>query len=483
MSLPPRAAAIRGDDLQHAIGWYWACQMLRDPDIEGISIEDAAGGSFDDIVIRRRSEPSVYLQVKSSNYGGVVVDDEWLVTATSPGGKSPLKHFFDTYMNLRTEQGRFELEFVTTRPFDHTHPFLGPLRDSKTNRVSSATIEAAGRGSAVGKARDGWAAHLGATIGELVGFLETVTWAHCQPEPRWLRDTKPLMELAGLRSDDAAAKTGTRIVHDWVTDGRGPQNLDDLRAAVAKAGLLAVDGTLVLAVHGIDRDPTPVQPNVTLDFVDLYEGDSSFARKLLKDSDDWNGIVLPAFEAAAAALSAYRVRHVHITGSLRHPMWFAAGRVLPEVKRWTLSADQVGGTWRTDSMPADIEPRVLADEDVHQGTDVALAIGLTADPTADVLKYLRESGTPVGQLIVLGPPGDPSRTAVPSDSWAMGWTRAARELTRSAVAEAGATHVHVFFICPAAVALMLGHQWNMLPPTTVYEYTTTYVPTATFGGA
>ena len=44
MTLTPRAAAIRGDDYQHAIGWFWACEMLRDPDIETVTIEDPAGG-------------------------------------------------------------------------------------------------------------------------------------------------------------------------------------------------------------------------------------------------------------------------------------------------------------------------------------------------------------------------------------------------------------------------------------------------------
>jgi hypothetical protein len=54
MSLAPRAAAIRGDGYQHAIGWYWACQALDDPGIVFVSIEDAAGGYFDDVVVRYR---------------------------------------------------------------------------------------------------------------------------------------------------------------------------------------------------------------------------------------------------------------------------------------------------------------------------------------------------------------------------------------------------------------------------------------------
>lgn len=484
MSLPARAAAIRGDDLQHAIGWYWACHMLRDPDIESVSVEDAGGGSYDDVVVRRRTEVSRYFQAKSSNYGAVLVDEKWLFTAGSSGGRSPLQHFYNTFKELREASESFEVELITTRPFDHEHPFLGKLRDAKHNKVVTGTIADAGPGSAVGKARDGWASHLGATVEELIDFLDTATWNHCHAEPQWLRDTKPLMELAGLLHDDQATRVGAQIVHDWVTNGRGAQDVDAVRAAVAEAKLLAVDGTLVLAVQGIDRDRYPVQPNVTLNFVDLYQGDTSFARKLLHDDADWDRVVLPAFDDAARELNAYRVRHVHILGSLRHPMWFAAGRALPQVKKWTLSADQVMGIWRTDVEPENPQVRELTDERLDQGTDVAVAIGLTADPTADVLAYIRDGGVPVSQLLVLGPEGDPSATAVPSDAWAMGWTRSARDRIRAAVAEAGAARVHMFMLCPSGVALMLGHQWNMLPPTTVYEYAGgTYAPTVTFDGA
>ena len=45
-------------------------------------------------------------------------------------------------------------------------------------------------------------------------------------------------------------------------------------------------------------------------------------------------------------------------------------------------------------------------------------------------------------------------------------------------------HVHLFIAAPAGAALMLGHIWNLMPPTTVYEFIppTTYEPTFTFSG-
>jgi hypothetical protein len=66
----------------------------------------------------------------------------------------------------------------------------------------------------------------------------------------------------------------------------------------------------------------------------------------------------------------------------------------------------------------------------------------------------------------------------------MGWTRAAREIVRAEANGLNSSTVHTFFLCPAGIALMLGHQWNLMPPTVLYEFVgNTYEPTITFPGA
>lgn len=484
MGLAPRAAAIRGDQYQHAIGWYWACQMLRDPDIETVSIEDVGGGHFDDVVVRRRHGANIYIQAKSSNYGSVLVDRHWLLRSATAKGRSPLQHFYDTYLELVGAAKLFSLELWTNRGFDQENPLLGELLDQKSDRINHVAMLSAGPNSAIGKERDAWARHLGIATDDLASLLQVLSWKQAGSELDWRERAKPLMELAGLRSDDEAVTIGVTMASRWVTDGAGPQTADDVRAEVAQKNLLALSGTLVLAVNGIDREPSPTVPNVILDFVDLYEGDDSFSRKLLKDFGDWERVVRPEFERAARILGSYKVRHVQVVGALRHPMWFAAGHALPQVKKWVLTLSQVGAQWHTDVVPQDVAPRVLASKSVGQGTDVGFAVALTGDPTADVEQYIRDSRVAVGRLIALGPDTKPSQTAVTSPEWAMGWTRASREIVRAEVKAARANHVHVFMLCPGGVALMLGHQWNVMPTTTVYEYAGgTYSPTLTFPGA
>ena len=483
MSLPARAAAIRGDDYQHAIAWYWACEMIRDCTIASVAIEDAAGGAFDDIVVRRKNGPHTYIQAKSSNFGNTVVDQDWLFTARSKKGQSPLQRFYGTCLERAANDEEFTLELWTHRGFDHGNKLLGKLLDKKFDAIDTNAMLAATRRSAIGKERDAWARHLNIDTDELAAFLSHVRWKQTGAEGEWRRQARPLMQLAGLQCGDQAVEVGVSIARHWVTDDAGPQTADDVRAATAKRGLLALTGTLLLVVHGIDHDPTPTPPNVELDFVDLYDGNEPFNRKLLQDRNDWDRVIIPRVQSAARTLASYRTRHVHVAGSMRHPMWFLVGRALPEVKRWTLSADQVGAVWSTADPPSRANVRVLADVELGNDTDIAVGIGLTGNPTDAIVDYIGTSGIPIGRVLVYGPHSEPSSTAVPSGSWAMGWTRGVREEVRTVATAIGTRRLHLFTLCPATVALMLGYQWNVMSATVLYEYVRgTYVPTVTCSG-
>lgn len=484
MTLPARAAAIRGDDYQHAIGWYWTCRMLHDPSIDSVTIEHPSGGYFDDVVVRRHQGHDTYIQAKSSNYGNVVVDRAWLLGAATPKGRSPLQHFFATYLALNETGRQFSLELWTNRGFDNANPLLGKLLDQKSDRIDVDKMLQSGGKSDIAAERQAWAEHLGVGPEALGVFLGNVSWKQSGSEIDLRDHAKPLMELAGLRSDDDAVTIGMSVVRGWVTRGAGPRTADHARREIADHKLLALDGTLLLLVNGIDHESTPTPPNLTLDFVRYFRGEDSFSRKLLHDPADWDAVIRPAFDDAARTLATYRVRHVHISGALRHPMWFAAGRAFPQVKRWTISMDQLGTTWNTGVMPEEVEPRFLASEELGQGAGLGFAIGLTGDPTEDVVNWIRRSGAAIDRLIVLGPQAKPSPTSVPAGEWAMGWSRTAREIVRDEVRAVGADRVHVFMRCPGGIAMMVGHQWNVLPTTTVYEFADGhYQPTITFPGA
>jgi hypothetical protein len=166
---------------------------------------------------------------------------------------------------------------------------------------------------------------------------------------------------------------------------------------------------------------------------------------------------------------------------MRLPLWFAIGRALPDVRGWVLSLDQRTEEWSTDAAPEEVTARVLAETHIGNGHDLAIIISITHDISEDVAHYISQSRLPVRTLLALGPQGEPGNRAVPPASWATAWVRSAREQARRAATSAGATHAHLYMAAPAALAMMLGHQWNLMPPTTVYEHLRTgYAPTFTF---
>jgi hypothetical protein len=481
MTLPARAAALRGDDYQHAIGWRWVCEALDDPDVDSVSIEDREGGAFDDVVVRRRTQPNVYWQVKSSNYGNTMVTEDWLLTRKTDNGCSPLQHFYETWRTFREAAGSFELALVANRGFDGGHPILGAARSLYDGRLRTDTIRTAGPRSKLGKARDHWAKHLEVDPDELLDFLGDLQLLTEGNESSVDKGSQAMMRNVGLRADPDAVVIGKSLVREWVKRGLGRQTRDDLRRQVADSGLLARTGTLIFAVHAIDRTPDRVQPTVELDIVELYEGDAPFSRRQLREPGDWNGRVLPLLQEKVRELEAYGPHRIHATGAMRLPMLFAVGRALPDVRGWVLSWDQHGEEWTTAD-PATVSPRVLDDRQLGDGADLAVAIALTSDPSASIEIWADSHGSTVGRLLILGPNGEPDHTAVPGGDWSAGWARAARETVRQAVTNTNARRVHLFVAAPAGTALMLGHYWNMMPTTVLYEYVpseNTYVRTMT----
>jgi hypothetical protein len=479
MSRAARAAAVRGDNYQYAVGWLHAADALSDPGVESVSIEDAGAGQFDDLVVRRRdTRPDRYWQVKSSNSGNVSIDEEWLTTSSTAAGQSPLQHFHATWTRLRETERPFELILITNRGFDDQHALLGPLRDNYTGHIRVAELEKKGDQSRAGQARRAWSSHLGIDNDELIGFLAVVKWEQAGPEVKWREDAKRAMRLAGLRDDDTAVEVGLAIVREWVMIGAGPRSVDDIRRVVNDRNLLADSAQLVLAIHAIDRPASAQSANVTVDWVDRFEAGDATRRYQVADPSDWTDTFPVELDRARASLEAFTSRRVLVTGAMRQAMHFAVGHALPDVRRWVLTVNQRGHLWSTDAPPEDgVQARVLERLHFNAGSDYAVAVALANDVTADVKSYIATEHLPVSEILVLGPDDMPGGATVPTNEWLVAWVRSARDIVRAATKTA--SHIHLFLSGPASAALMLGHQWNTLAaPTIVYEFNQrTYFPT------
>ena len=234
-TLAPQAAILRGNDYQHAIAWLWISRMLTDPDrIASVTVEDPEGGAFDDVVVRRRFGPDLYIQAKSSNYGSAVIDGDWLLEADSPTSRSCLQRFYSTFKDLRETTDQFVLEFWTNRGFDGKNPLLGKLRDLKHHRIDTRRMLEAGPRSKVGRERDRWAQDLGVGPEELADFLAVVRWKQTGSELDIRQQAQDCMALAGLRSDEPAVMLGVSLVRDRVADGYGSLDAEAAGRLVAK---------------------------------------------------------------------------------------------------------------------------------------------------------------------------------------------------------------------------------------------------------
>ncbi|MFE3499000.1 SAVED domain-containing protein [Kitasatospora sp. NPDC059160] len=155
-------------------------------------------------------------------------------------------------------------------------------------------------------------------------------------------------------------------------------------------------------------------------------------------------------------------------GSIRLAPAFLVGTAFRMVTGADLAVMQRGQLWST-SDPYDITLAPGAQEySVEQGGELAAAIAIATDPTKDVMAYLREQHVPVSKLIVLTPPGGPAKDGSVADSTAanalaVGIRDHLRGVTRPV------RRMHLFLACPMGLSLFLGHRWNRLCQTVVYE--------------
>jgi len=469
MTLAPHAAAVRGDDYHFIIGWYWACKALSLSDIESVSLEDKGSGNFDDLVVRENNTIN-YTQIKSSNKASTVISEDWLTTSSSKTGKSPLQHFYSNWKLLHEREPEKKLNFsiVTNRGVDHQDPILGQ-KDNNTNLVTGRVFATATPRSKLGQAKKRWSNHLGVNLDELSKFLGELEIRTTDGELDWNERAIEVMQNAGLRTDYDALSRGKEIVRSWVKNGMGPQSKNNIRKQVTDAQLLGKGSVVSLVINAIDRPERNYVPNVLLDWVDLYKGDSDFSRRELVNSSDWEATILPNLRKAVKTIEGYGSKKVYISGAMRLPIWFSLGVLLPSVRNWILTLDQRGIEWKTNVTPIPIEA-ISMSSDINQGDELAVEIALTHNSTSDVIGYIREKGLPVKELLTISVESGASLQSIESNEHALGWAESARNKIIDNVKNTRPTKLHLFIAAPAGAVAFLGYYWNMFPATTVYEH-------------
>ena len=123
--------------------------------------------------------------------------------------------------------------------------------------------------------------------------------------------------------------------------------------------------------------------------------------------------------------------------------------------------------WASDAHYTNPITPTVAEHDIGQGEDVAIAVEVATTITTDVQGFLQDHRVPVGRLVVLVSPGGPRDNAVSGSERACALAVGLRDAARRAAHSH--SRVHLFLTTPMGLALLLGHRWNRVAPTIVYE--------------
>lgn len=462
------AARLQGDDYQHLYAWYQIlCLGLPGGDVHKVEVESEGSGNVDDVVVRRRAQADEYLQVKFSVDASKPITSEWLTTARAPKGKSPLQRFAMSWAQLKSKGLKPQMTLFTNRALDYDDPIL-KLRDGRRG-VTGPRLGDEIAGSPARKQLSRWATHAGLPESELLDLLAHLGFRTDQGSANGLFEAVcDRMRSVGLRASELDAEAGISAVRGWVKEGVREIDRARFLAEVERRQLAGGQAHSTLLVEAIDHAPWPDAAQVCLNWVDLFSGAEPRARRQLRDPSLWSSKLRPEMVEAARMLKASGADRVFVRGYMRLPLWFLVGAELPDTRGHHVACTQRGAWWTSDAARTAFQVSVRSTQ-VDQGEDLGIGLSVTNSLEEDVLAYCRGSRLPISRFLDISPSGGPGAAAIGGNDAALGWAHETREAVRRAARECGARRIHLFLSGPGGGALMLGHIWNRLPPTLVYE--------------
>jgi hypothetical protein len=409
-----------------------------------------------------------YIQVKAAVDATGLVNIGWFKLPTS----GPLlKRIYESWKAMDASA---EVGLITSRPLDPADPLVGHrdrwnrlgarLRRLKSTAVTSALLDLA--------------SSVGCEVDELLSFLDVFEIQLGQTEADWRNKVDDAAVGAGIRSDDAAIAIGLAQMREWVKTTRTPKSVSEIRELVDSLGIRAGVPRKVVVVQALDWLPN-TSDDLVLDWVDRFKGDNPRNRRGLVDPADWRETFPRELAELREALRTDRVTHVAVRGAMRLPTWFAVGANLLDVEGFDVAAVDRGTLWANESKSVTYPAvSVILDQSTSPAAnEVALIVEMSAAAHKDAVDFFQGQAR-VGRLVVITVEGGPDRALFGGGPDAMAAAVAVRDWVR---AHLGQDELHLVLISNGPFALFLGHLWDRVPPTTVYEdLVTEYEPAFRF---
>ena len=464
--LSASGARIRGDDYQHLFAWLQVIRAIQvESGIAEIGIEDPEAGNADDVTVYTEDQEHEYYQVKSSVDARETIGLEWLMKPSKTGGPSVVQRFHRLWAD-GPKQCKPKLFLVTNRHATAEDPILRMI-DGR-DRTVARFLRLAAPNSGAGIARKELSEHLQISEKEVLFFLENLCFQLGKSDYDWIEMAKPFMYAAGLRHDEEAVVQGVGIVRGWVTGGKRKLTTAELRRAVEPLRRNDDLPAASLLVQAIDKDPIPEVATIDLDWASLFPGREPRERRLPTDRAMWNDRFRPELQQAAKDLRAMGHNNVLVQGYMRLPTWFATGVELGKTAGFQVTSFQGQAPWSSEGALSAIAIE-RNDTDLGIGDDLAIGIALAFDLSTDVLAYLHEQQIDVGEYVCLRPAGGANNQAIRNAAEARQWAYEVRDSIRRLVQECRPSRIHLFLAGPRGAILLLGHLWDRMPTTQLYE--------------
>ena len=464
--LSASGARIRGDDYQHLFTWIQVLRALQvESGIANIGIEDPEAGSADDVTLYSEGQEREFYQVKSSVDARETIDLEWLMRPSKTGGPSVVQRLHRIWADAPKDQ-KPKLFLVTNRHATVEDPLLRMI-DGR-DRTVARSLRLADSNSGAGIARKRLSEHLQISEKEVLFFLENLCFQLGKSDYDWIEMAKPCMYAAGLRHDEEAVAQGVGIVRGWVTGGKRKLTTAELRRAVEPLKRTDDLPAASLLVQTIDRDPMPEVATIALDWASLFPGREPRERRLPTDRAMWNDRFRPELQKAAKDLSALGHNNVLVQGYMRLPTWFAVGVELSKTAGFQVTSFQGQTPWSSEGVLSGIAVEHVA-TNLGVGAGLAVGIALAFDLSTDVLTYLHDQQIDVGEYVCLRPVGGASNQSIRNDADARKWAYEVRDSIRRLVQKYRPNRIHLFLAGPHGAMLLLGHLWDRMLVTQLYE--------------
>lgn len=481
-------ARLLGDDYQHLLTWLHAAQLVhRDPQVTRVELEKHGAGNIDDLVVHRRDRPALYHQVKFTTQPGRPLTGDWFTEAPS-GDSTPLQRFHDSYTKLTVDGTAPEMVLHTNRLPAASDPILECL-DGTTELLVPKLALASPR-SAAGRARSGWASHLGIDEDQLLTMLGSLRIRAAQASINALQEhCRWVMDAVGMSATAECVDKGMLAARRWVQTGVRDIDGETIGHLIEEQQLSSPIPRATVLIQAIEHDLWPETATVALDWVDAFNGEHPSERRESTTPDVWMSRFAPELQQAASQVRGEGFRHVRIDGALRLATAIYAGTVFSDVKGFQVAVPgrSGDGTWTGDISsdgPRSTQNVTRTNHELTQGAELAVGLNVSGDLTSAVLKHAQAASLPLNCLVVLSVP-NPGRDALGDPADVLGWTQAVTHELRI-LAEEGHPRLHLFLHGPRTAAVLLGNAWNRMPPTQLWDdlgpgrgYTPTFTIPAT----